>query len=131
VPKGKKYIHRKGATPAMKGERGVIPANMRDGSYLVEGKGNSKFLWSSSHGAGRSLSRTNAKKNISMKEFKESMKGIVGTIDEGTLDEAPMAYKNISKVMNAQLDSVEVIKHLKPIINMKGSSFRKFKEKHN
>ena len=59
------------------------------------------------------------------------MKGIVGTIDEGTLDEAPMAYKNISKVMNAQLDSVEVIKHLKPIINMKGSSFRKFKEKHN
>ena len=131
ISKDNKWIHRKGATPAMKGERGVIPANMRDGSYLVEGKGNSKFLWSSSHGAGRSLSRTNAKKSISMKEFKDSMKGIVGTIDKGTLDEAPMAYKNISKVMNAQKNSVEVIKHLKPIINMKGSSFKKFGEKHN
>ena len=131
ISKGKKWIHRKGATPAMKGERGVIPANMRDGSYLVKGKGNSKFLWSSSHGAGRSLSRTNAKKSISMNEFKSSMKGIVGTIDQGTLDEAPMAYKKISRVMNAQLASVEVIKHLKPIINMKGSSFRKSNEKHN
>ena len=66
-----------------------------------------------------------------MNEFKSSMKGIVGTIDQGTLDEAPMAYKKISRVMNAQLASVEVIKHLKPIINMKGSSFRKSNEKHN
>ena len=58
------------------------------------------------------------------------MEGIVGTIDQGTLDEAPMAYKNISRVMDAQKDSVRVIKHLKPIINMKGSSFRKSGEKH-
>ena len=131
ISKGKKWIHRKGATPAMKNERGVIPANMRDGSYLVEGKGNSEFLWSSSHGAGRSLSRTDAKKKISMNEFKDSMKGIVGTIDQGTLDEAPMAYKKISRVMAAQKNSVKVIKHLKPIINMKGSSFRKSEEKHH
>jgi tRNA-splicing ligase RtcB len=131
VPSGKNYIHRKGATPAKKNERGVIPANMRDGSFLVEGLGNPKFLHSSSHGAGRLLSRTMAKKNISMSQFKESMKGIVGTIDEGTIDEAPAAYKNISEVMDAQKDSVKIIKHLKPIINMKGSSFRGREEKHS
>ncbi len=131
VPSGKNYIHRKGATPANKNERGVIPANMRDGSFLVEGLGNPKFLHSSSHGAGRLLSRTMAKKEISMSQFKKSMKGIVGTINEGTLDEAPAAYKNISKVMDAQKDSVKIIKHLKPIINMKGSSFRGRKEKHS
>ena len=131
VPSGKNYIHRKGATPAKKNERGVIPANMRDGSFLVEGLGNPKFLYSSSHGAGRLLSRTAAKKNISMSQFKKSMKGIVGTIDEGTLDEAPAAYKNISEVMDAQKDSVKIIKHLKPIINMKGSSFRGREEKHS
>lgn len=131
VPSGKNYIHRKGATPAKKNERGVIPANMRDGSFLVEGLGNPKFLHSSSHGAGRLLSRTAAKKEISMAQFKKSMKGIVGTIDEGTLDEAPAAYKNISEVMDAQKDSVKIIKHLKPIINMKGSSFRGREEKHS
>ena len=131
VLSGKNYIHRKGATPAKKNERGVIPANMRDGSFLVEGLGNPKFLHSSSHGAGRLLSRTMAKKNISMSQFKESMKGIVGTIDEGTIDEAPAAYKNISEVMDAQKDSVKIIKHLKPIINMKGSSFRGREEKHS
>ncbi len=131
VLSGKNYIHRKGATPANKNERGVIPANMRDGSFLVEGLGNPKFLHSSSHGAGRLLSRTMAKKEISMSQFKKSMKGIVGTINEGTLDEAPAAYKNISEVMDAQKDSVKIIKHLKPIINMKGSSFRGRKEKHS
>tara|TARA_Y100000310_G_scaffold339912_1_gene434084 strand:- start:899 stop:2059 length:1161 start_codon:yes stop_codon:yes gene_type:complete len=131
VPTGKNYIHRKGATPAKKNERGVIPANMRDGSFLVEGLGNPKFLYSSSHGAGRLLSRTVAKKKISMSQFKNSMKGIVGTVDEGTLDEAPMAYKNISEVMDAQKDSVKIVKHLKPIINMKGSSFRGREDKHS
>ncbi len=131
VPSGKNYIHRKGATPAKKNERGVIPANMRDGSLLVEGLGNPKFLYSSSHGAGRLLSRTAAKKKISMAQFKKSMKGIVGTVDEGTLDEAPMAYKNISDVMDAQIESVKIIKHLKPVINMKGSSRRGREEKHS
>ena len=131
VPSGKNYIHRKGATPAKKNERGVIPANMRDGSFLVEGLGNPEFLYSSSHGAGRLLSRTMAKKEISMDQFKKSMKGIVGTIDSGTLDEAPMAYKNISEVMDAQKDSVKVIKHLKPIINMKGSSLRRREDRHS
>ena len=115
-----KYIHRKGATPAKKGERGIIPGNMRDGSFLVEGFGNSKFLSSSSHGAGRILSRKEAREKITMKEFENSMKGIRGTISQKTLDEAPMAYKNINKVMDAQKKSVKIKKHLIPLINWKG-----------
>jgi len=114
------FIHRKGATPAKKGERGIIPGNMRDGSFLVEGKGNSKFLNSSSHGAGRNMSRREAKKRYTMCQFEESMKGIVGNISEKTLDELPMAYKNIFRVMESQKDSVKVIKYIKPIINWKG-----------
>ena len=114
------YIHRKGATPAKKKERGVIPANMRDGCFLVEGLGNKEFLESSSHGAGRVLSRIQAKKQITMKEFETSMIGIIGTINEKTIDEAPKAYKNIYDVMEMQKKSVKIIKHLKPIINWKG-----------
>ncbi len=114
------FIHRKGATPAKKGERGIIPGNMRDGSFLVEGKGNSKFLNSSSHGAGRSMSRKEAKKKYTMHQFEESMKGITGNISKETLDELPMAYKNVFKVMESQKDSVSFVKHIKPIINWKG-----------
>ena len=114
------FVHRKGATPAKKGERGIIPGNMRDGSFLVVGKGNQKFLNSSSHGAGRSMSRKGAKKKYTMEEFRESMKGIKGTISEKTLDELPMAYKNFSKIMEAQKDSVKIINHINPIINWKG-----------
>ena len=114
------FIHRKGATPAKKDEKGVIPGNMRDGAFLVQGKGNEKFLNSSSHRAGRSISRKGAKKKYTMEEFKEAMKGIKGTVSEKTLDELPMAYKNLFKVMDAQKESVEIIKHIKPIINWKG-----------
>lgn len=109
-----KFIHRKGATPAKKGERGIIPGNMRDGSFLVEGLGNSKFLYSSSHGAGRAMSRNQARKEISPKEFEKTMKGIKTKL---VIDESPMAYKNIYDVMEKQKDSVKIIKHLKPIIN--------------
>lgn len=114
------FIHRKGATPAKKGERGIIPGNMRDGSFLVEGKGNPKFLNSSSHGAGRSMSRKRAKERYTMEEFRESMKGIKGTVSERTLDELPMAYKDFPRIMEAQKDSVKIIKRIKPIINWKG-----------
>ena len=115
-----KYIHRKGATPAKKGERGVIPGNMRDGTFLVKGLGNPKFLYSSSHGAGRRLSRKQAKEQITMQEFKKSMEGIKANLSKKILDEAPMAYKDINKVMQAQKESVKIIKHLTPIINWKG-----------
>ena len=114
------FIHRKGATPAKKGERGIIPGNMRDGSFLVEGKGNPKFLNSSSHGAGRKLSRKDAKKKYTMRQFRDSMKGIVGNISEKTLDELPMAYKDIFRIMESQKDSVRVVSYIKPIINWKG-----------
>ncbi len=114
------YIHRKGATPAKKGERGIIPGNMRDGSFLVVGLGNSKFLNSSSHGAGRISSRKQAKENFTLEEFKKSMEGIRGTISSKTLDESPMAYKDINKVMKAQEKSVKIQKHISPIINWKG-----------
>lgn len=114
------YIHRKGATPAEKRERGVIPANMRDGSFLVVGLGNKEFLNSSSHGAGRAMSRAEAKKNITMDRFRESMKEIKSNITEKILDEAPDAYKNIYEVMDAQKKSVKIVKHIIPIINWKG-----------
>lgn len=117
---GMLYIHRKGATPAKKNERGIIPANMRDGTYLVKGLGNAEFLFSSSHGAGRVLSRTKARETFTLSEFKESMKGIKGTIEQAIIDEAPMAYKKIEDVMEAQRESVKVLKHIKPIINWKG-----------
>jgi len=114
------FIHRKGATPAKKSERGVIPGNMRDGSFLVEGKGNSKFLNSSTHGAGRIISRKGAKEKYTLKQFKEVMKEIKGTVSEKTIDESPMAYKDIFKVMEAQKASVKTIKHIRPLINWKG-----------
>lgn len=120
IPDGDTFIHRKGATPANLGEKGVIPANMRDGCFLVEGLGNKDFIFSSSHGAGRKMSRTGAKDDISMEQFKESMKGIKGTVTQGTLDEAPMAYKDIFEVMKAQEDSVKALKQILPLINWKG-----------
>lgn len=123
VPDQKKkglFIHRKGATPAGKGERGVIPANMRDGSFLVKGLGNAQFLNSSSHGAGRLMGRAEAKEKLTMSDFQTTMKGITGTVSESTLDEAPMAYKNIFDVMNAQKKSVKAVDRIIPLINWKG-----------
>jgi tRNA-splicing ligase RtcB len=114
------FVHRKGATPAKLNERGVIPANMRDGCFLVRGRGSEKFLQSSSHGAGRKLSRGQAKKQVSLEDFEESMRGIVAPVDSDRIDESPFAYKNIYNVMEAQKESVEIVSHLLPIINWKG-----------
>ena len=121
------FIHRKGATPAKKGERGIIPANMREGSFLVIGKGNRDFLSSSSHGAGRALSRRKAKEDIDPNLFIEEMEsaGITGTFTKAYLDEAPEAYKDIYKVLELQKKSIEVISHLKPFINWKGDDRRR------
>ncbi len=116
------WIHRKGATHAEKGMRGVIPGNMRDGSFVVIGKGNSDSLASSSHGAGRVMSRMKAKKNVSMEAFEASMKGIRGTVDENTLDESPFAYKDIFEVMRLQDDLLEVEEHIKVLINVKDNA---------
>lgn len=120
------FVHRKGATPAKKGERGIIPANMRDGSFLVIGKGNKEFISSSSHGAGRALSRKEAKRRINPNSFKDEMNKskITGNFSLGVLDEAPEAYKDIYKVLEMQKDSIKVVSHLKPFINWKGDDRR-------
>jgi tRNA-splicing ligase RtcB len=100
--------------------KGVIPGNMRDGSFIVVGKGNPDSLNSSSHGAGRAMSRTKAKKVINMETFRKQMSGITSKVTGSTLDEAPDAYKDIFEIMELQKDLVDITHHLKPMINVKG-----------
>lgn len=114
------WIHRKGATHAEDGMMGVIPANMRDGAFIVKGKGNLDSLNSSSHGAGRVMSRGEARRGIDINDFTEAMVGVIAKVDTSTIDEAPMAYKDINMVMQNQEDLVDVIHHVKPLINIKG-----------
>lgn len=113
-------ILRKGAIAAHKGEKVLIPINMRDGSVLAYGKGNSEWNYSAPHGAGRLMSRTKAKEELSMEEYIATMEGIYTTsINEQTLDEAPMAYKSLSDIIDVIRESVDVIEVLKPIYNFK------------
>ena len=114
------WIHRKGATQAEEGMMGVIPGNMRDGSFIVRGKGNPDSLYSSSHGAGRVMGRKEAKRSLDVADFEASMTKVQAKVDDSTLDESPAVYKNIFDVMKLQKDLVEVIAHVKPIINIKG-----------
>jgi tRNA-splicing ligase RtcB len=114
-------LHRKGATPADKGQIGVIPGNMKDGVYVTVGLGNEEYLSSASHGAGRRFSRRKAKETISISDFENDMKGIVCKVDNGTLDESPSAYKDINMVIERQEGIViEVVDYLKPLVNIKG-----------
>jgi tRNA-splicing ligase RtcB len=118
---GEMVLHRKGATPAEKGQPGIIPANQRDGVWVTRGLGNEEFLASASHGAGRKLSRKEAREYGSVPELEKSMNGVVCRTDKGVLDEAPWAYKRIDDVLAAQ-DGVlvEVTDHFKPVIVLKG-----------
>jgi len=114
------WIHRKGATHAEDGMWGVIPGNMRDGSFIVRGLGKPEALWSSSHGAGRVMGRKQARRQLELAEFQRTMVGITAKINKGTLDESPMAYKSIDEVMALQRDLVEVVHRVHPIVNIKG-----------
>lgn len=115
-------ILRKGAIAAHKNEKVLIPINMRDGSVLAVGKGNPEWNYSAPHGAGRLMSRTRAKNSLSMEEYKTEMKGIYTTsVNEATLDEAPMAYKSLEDIIGVIRESVDVIEVLKPIYNFKAS----------
>lgn len=114
------WIHRKGATHAEYGMLGVIPGNMRDGVFVVKGKGCEDSLCSSSHGAGRVMGRFKAKKSLSLEKFEEDMKNVVASVSKSTLDEAPDAYKDIFEVMRQQDDLVEIIAYVKPLISVKG-----------
>lgn len=115
-------ILRKGSIAAHKGEKVLIPINMRDGSVLAIGKGNPDWNFSAPHGAGRLMSRTVAKNTLSMDEYQEMMKGVYTTsINENTLDEAPMAYKSLEDIIDVIKESVDVIEVLHPIYNFKAS----------
>ena len=118
----REMILRKGAIAAHAGERVLIPINMRDGSILALGKGNPEWNYSAPHGAGRVMSRTKAKNELSMEEYRESMKGIYSSsINQETLDEAPMAYKSLEDIFHVLGDTVDIIEVLKPIYNFKAS----------
>ena len=112
------YVHRKGATPAGTGELGVIPGNMADSAFVVRGKGNSESLNSASHGAGRRMSRTAAKKEFGWKQWREHLDDRNVRLLAGGIDEVPGAYKNIHEVMAAQSDLVEVVGEFFPRIVM-------------
>lgn len=113
-------IIRKGAISAKEGEIVVIPMNMRDGCIIGIGKGNDDWNCSAPHGAGRIMSRMQAKKTVSMEDYEKSMEGIYTTsVSEETLDECPMAYKPIDEIVENIKDTVEIIKKIKPVYNFK------------
>lgn len=115
-------IVRKGAVSAEAGEEILVPLNMRDGSLLCTGLGNPDWNWSAPHGAGRVMSRSAAKKELSMEEFRKTMKDVYTTsVSEATLDEAPMAYKPAREIEELLKDTAEIREHLLPMYNFKAS----------
>ena len=113
-------IVRKGAISAKKGEKVIIPINMKDGCILGYGKGNDDWNNSAPHGAGRIMSRKQARERISMDEYKKSMKNIYTTsVNEFTIDEAPFVYKTLDEILNHIGDTVEVERIIKPVYNFK------------
>ena len=115
-------ILRKGAIAAHDGEKVLIPINMRDGSVLAVGKGNPEWNYSAPHGAGRIMSRTKAKETLDMETYKTAMVGIYTTsVNEKTLDEAPMAYKSLEDIIDVIKESVDIVDIMKPVYNFKAS----------
>ncbi len=118
----KNNIVRKGAVSAKAGEMLLIPINMRDGSLICVGKGNEDWNCSAPHGAGRLLSRTDAKNVLSLDEYEAQMEGIFTTcINEYTLDESPMAYKNKDEIVEGIAPTAEIVRQIKPIYNFKAN----------
>lgn len=115
-------ILRKGAISAKKGERVLIPMNMRDGSLICTGKGNEDWNFSAPHGAGRIMSRSAAKASITLTQYEKSMKGIYSTtVNRSTLDEAPFAYKPMDEIIANIGDTAEIDKTIKPLYNFKSA----------
>ena len=115
-------ILRKGAIAAHEGELVLIPINMRDGSVLARGRGNAEWNYSAPHGAGRLMSRSKARETLDMDAYRATMAGVYTTsVNERTIDEAPMAYKSLEDIIDVIRDSVDVIEVLKPIYNFKAS----------
>jgi tRNA-splicing ligase RtcB (3'-phosphate/5'-hydroxy nucleic acid ligase) len=114
------WVTRKGAVRAREGDLGIIPGSMGTGSFIVRGKGNAESFCSCSHGAGRAMSRSEARKRITLKAHREATEGIECRKDKDVLDESPAAYKDISSVIAAQGDLIEVVHHLRQVVNVKG-----------
>ena len=113
-------ILRKGSISAQHGEKVIIPMNMRDGSLICIGKGNPDWNFSAPHGAGRIMSRSQAKDNVDMDEFKEAMSGIYSTsVCQSTVDEAPQVYKPMDEIIKNIQDTVDVVDIIKPVYNFK------------
>jgi tRNA-splicing ligase RtcB (3'-phosphate/5'-hydroxy nucleic acid ligase) len=113
-------VTRKGAVSARKGELGIIPGSMGARSYIVRGLGNDDSFHSCSHGAGRTMSRTEARKRFTVADHLAATAGVECRKDEDVIDETPAAYKDIDAVMNAQRDLVEVVHTLKQVVCVKG-----------
>lgn len=117
---GEDGIIRKGAIPAHKGQKILIPLNMRDGCIVAEGKGNPDWNCSAPHGAGRALKRSEVKEYYSVEEYKSRMEGIYSTsVGEGTLDEAPFAYKPSEEIVRLIEPTAKILKIIKPVYNFK------------
>lgn len=115
-------ILRKGAVSAKKGEKLLIPINMRDGSLICSGKGNEDWNCSAPHGAGRLMSRADAFRRLSMEEYRKEMSGIYSTcINSDTLDESPMAYKSMEEIVSHIYPTADIISVIKPIYNFKAA----------
>jgi len=114
------YVTRKGAISAREGELGIIPGSMGARSYIVRGKGNPESFRSCAHGAGRRMSRAEAKRRFSRADLEEQTRGVECRKDKGVLDEIPGAYKDIDRVMADQTDLVEVVHTLKQVVCVKG-----------
>jgi tRNA-splicing ligase RtcB len=114
------WITRKGAVSARKGELGIIPGSMGAKSFIVRGLGNDESFCSCSHGAGRVMSRTDAKRQVSIEEHRQATEGVACRKDKHIIDESPRAYKPIEKVMAAQSDLVEIVHTLKQVVCVKG-----------
>ena len=116
----KNMILRKGSISAQAGEKVIIPMNMRDGSLICIGKGNADWNYSAPHGAGRLMSRNKAKSAISLTDFEKSMKGIYSTtVSRSTIDESPMAYKNMDEIVRCIEPTVDIVDIIKPLYNFK------------
>ena len=114
------YVTRKGAVSARAGQLGIIPGSMGARSFIVRGKGNAQSFDSCSHGAGRAMSRGEARRRFTLAEHRAATKGVECRKDKDVLDETPAAYKDIDAVMDAQRDLVEVVHTLKQVVCVKG-----------
>jgi tRNA-splicing ligase RtcB len=114
------FVTRKGAVRAREGDLGIIPGSMGTRSFIVRGKGNPESFHSCSHGAGRALSRTEAKRRFTLEDHARATEGVECRKDVGVIDETPAAYKPIDLVMEAQNDLVEVLHELRQVVCVKG-----------